>query len=130
VPISPAAAGFALLSPAVIAPSVVGVLGIVVAAVAITLRCKRRLRTSQYVREPDTENPPESSTAYTLSLEDGHEFGTDCDDLARIDARPPIIDESDGGLFGGDNDAGDLILAGPSFLRHAGGRPVIMHPLL
>jgi hypothetical protein len=92
-------------SPCAIAGAAIGVVVFCVASVALVLRLCRRRRHSKL--ELVSESPPEPptaepATAYTLSVEDGHEIISDYDEFAHIDARPPVTEESDGALFPGD----------------------------
>jgi hypothetical protein len=104
---------------------------VIIAVIALVICCKPRSKGELIPdKEVDMQSDP-AGTAYTLSIEDGRELASDYDDFARVDAYPPTLDESDGGIFGGESDAADAsVLPGRSPFGRAGRRSVIMRPLL
>jgi hypothetical protein len=133
---APAARAGGLASPGAVAGVAVGFAFACVAAAVLLLRLCRRPRKTAC--ELASESPPEPASAepgsaYTLSMEEGREFVSDYDDLARIDARPPVLEESDGALFPGDEppmeDAAAWLPGRHEFARR-GQQAVMMRSLL
>jgi hypothetical protein len=101
-----------------------GSAGLLVAAAAlVALRCRRRPG-----RRSGAELGAETTGAYTLSIEDALALASECGDLTFIEARPPVLEESDGALFGPDGENAD----GLAVLARAGKYqpPVVMRSLL
>jgi hypothetical protein len=98
-------------------PAIVGAFGIAAVIVAIVtlafilLRCKPRARG----RPPPSDGSLETNSALTLSIEDAAFLASECGEFAAIDARPPLIEDSDNGLF--PLDAED---PGGQGMRHSG----------
>jgi hypothetical protein len=128
--VPPDAAGGGLFSVAIVATTAATAVGLIVIVIVAAVACKRRRRREK-IPDKDEEMRDEPSSAYTLSVEDGRYLISDCDDIARVDARPPVPEESDGLIFSVDSDVGDgPLLPGRASWGGTGRQSVMMRGLL